>query len=75
VTRIPCKHPCAVIRFMHQSIVNYVDYHMTMEAFKLSYAPILLALVVVPAMVAHRVVVLGLTPGSPVSLGYIAQAI
>ena len=26
------------IQFMQQSIRNYVDYHMTMEVFKVSYA-------------------------------------
>jgi len=25
VTRIPCKHACAVFRFMQQSIDNYID--------------------------------------------------
>ena len=41
VTHVPCKHACVVILFMQQSIRNYVDYHMTMEAFKVTYTPTL----------------------------------
>ena len=40
-THISCKHACAVVCFMQQSIANYVDYHMTVESFKLNYEPTL----------------------------------
>ena len=41
VTRFPCKYACAIIRFMQWSILNYVDYHMMVETFKVTYAPTL----------------------------------
>ena len=40
-THISCKHACSVVCFMQQSIANYVDYHMTVESFKLNYEPTL----------------------------------
>jgi len=33
--------PCVIIQFMQHSIVNYLDYQMTVEAFKRIYAPTL----------------------------------
>ncbi|XP_020253522.1 uncharacterized protein LOC109830621 [Asparagus officinalis] len=41
ILRIPCKHACAAINFMHRDVYQFCDWFMTTEAFKKSYEPIL----------------------------------
>ena len=40
ITRIPCSHTCAVIRFIQHNVMNYLDGHMKMETFKRTCAPL-----------------------------------
>ncbi|XP_020270877.1 uncharacterized protein LOC109846064 [Asparagus officinalis] len=41
ILRIPCKHACAAINFMHRDVYQFCDWFMTTEAFRRSYEPIL----------------------------------
>ncbi|XP_020270552.1 uncharacterized protein LOC109845694 [Asparagus officinalis] len=41
ILRIPCKHACVAINFMHRDVYQFCDWFMTTEAFRRSYEPIL----------------------------------